>query len=97
LYFTATHDDTNRLFFGTWRVRHFAIALVSFYLGVLFFLSNASKRALFAAIFATFLAVITLGMIELLGLTGIVSYPRAFGHARGEIWQDRVVPNLDVK
>ena len=41
--------------------------------------------------------VITLGMIELVGLTGIVSFPRAFGQVRGETWQDRVVPNLDIK
>jgi hypothetical protein len=59
LYFTATHDETSRLFFGSWRTRHFAIAIMAFYLGVLFFLAIASKRALFAAIFATFLAVIT--------------------------------------
>lgn len=97
LSFTATHDDTNRLFFGTWRTRHFLIAVLAFYLGALCLLASASKRALFAAIFATFLMVITLGMVELVGLTGIVSFPRAFGRVRGETWQDRVVPHLDIK
>ena len=61
LYLTATHDEINRLFFGTWRTRHFAIATLVSYLGVIVLLASASKRALFAAIFATFLAAITVG------------------------------------
>jgi hypothetical protein len=97
LYFTATRDDASRIFFGTWRTRHFATAITAFYLSALFLSASASKRALFAAIFATFLVTVTVGMVELVGLTGVVSFPRAFGRVRGETWQDRVVPNVDIK
>jgi hypothetical protein len=97
LYFTATHDDEHRLFFGRWHARHFALTAAAFYVGILSLLACKSKRAVFAMIFASLLAAMTVGIVEVVGLFGIVSFPRVFGCAYGDGWHFRVVPNLDAK
>ncbi|MBI1374926.1 MAG: hypothetical protein GC159_19585 [Phycisphaera sp.] len=94
LVLTATNDDSDWQFFGFWRVRHILVAAMGLWVSVALYCVDFSRRALFRYLFATILAVCAWGLVELVGIVGIVDYGRIF--EPHEALGQKAIPNLNV-
>lgn len=80
LYWKVDQDDTRRLFFGMWRLQNVLVGVLLIYFSVARATWIFSRRMTYGYLFATFLLISTIILMELIGLCGIISYPQVFGH-----------------
>jgi len=96
LFATKDASATQRLLFGRWHARDALIAAALAWTAALL-CAEALSRSLFLKVAgATLIAALSLGLIEAIGLLGIVNYARVFGMDSGEVLGSKPLPNADV-
>ncbi len=96
LTFTAEDPGHERSFFGLWRTRYFVAALALVLGASLLPLAARSKEALFATILVVFSGFVSWGFLEVLGLSGLVSYPSLFGRDQEDPLGRTPQPSIEV-
>ena len=79
LWLTRSSADDRFLFFDAWRARDMLVALAAVATALACACRLVSRKFLLAGMFTAALAVATLGLLEVAGAVGLVSYPRMFG------------------
>lgn len=104
LLLILTADPTaeeGRKLFGLWHFRHFGPSVALWIAAGAAFAASRSRAALLTYVFTGILAIVTIGLLEIPGLSGWVSYPQLMGNR----WSVRIptlelgttpTPNLDV-
>ena len=96
LVLTASANKEHRLlFFGLWRTRYCIVALAGGWLCLAYICRTWSRAALFAWCACAGAAVSAVLLAELIGVTGLVSYPAMFGIQREGLGA-KAIPYLDV-
>ncbi len=96
LALTVRDDQTRRMFCGLWRTRDVIAALTLFYVALLLLAAAASRRAAFTVMLATLMIGASIGVLELLGIVGIVNYRNVFQGRSEDVVGMRAVPHLDL-
>jgi hypothetical protein len=89
--------DNLRRFFGLWRTQHILLALGALWLATALLLGARARKALFAYLLGTFALVAGWMLLELVGLIGLVNYPKLFGQAPDGALGTVAVPHLDLQ
>ena len=97
LLVSREQPTAGRLFFSVWGTRSLAIGLTLSGLSIAACARWRSRRALFAVLFVAILGVVSIGMLELIGAVGFVSYAQLFGHGSGAALGSQALPHLDVR
>ena len=92
----APTDDLRR-FFGLWRTQHILLSLGALWLAAALLSAAWARRALFAYLLGTFALVAGWMLLELLGLVGLVNYPKLFGQGAEGALGIVAVPHLDLQ
>ncbi len=93
----AEPQGESRHLFGLWTARRFATGCGLVWLAALAAAAARSRRALLGALFATILAGSSWALLELAGLTGLVSYRERFRAELRPPLGRQPVPHLDLE
>lgn len=94
--------EEGRKLFGLWHLRHVGPSVALWIAAGAAFAASRSRAALLAYVFLGILLIVTIGLLEIPGLSGWVSYPQLMGNR----WSvqiptlelgTRPMPNLDVR
>jgi len=96
LAMTTQRPTSGRLFFGMWGNRAFGVGVCLLAAGAVALASWRSRKTLFAALFAGVLGLVSLGLLELLGRVGIVSYSKLLGGSDQHALGSTAEPHLEV-
>lgn len=95
LYLTAQRIHGQDSFFGLWRMRHMLPAAFAAWCAIV--LAAANWGPAFRAFFAgTFMTVVAVAFLDIIGVIGLVDYPRLFMPRPRPLGVD-AVPHLDIK
>jgi acetyltransferase AlgX (SGNH hydrolase-like protein) len=89
--------DNLRRFFGLWRTQHILLALGALWLAAALLLGARARKALFAYLLGTFTLVAGWMLLEIVGLVGVVNYPKLFGQTSEAALGSVAVPHLDLQ